>query len=93
MILSFDLLAIVTGGDLLACVYNGPPETAIEQRPKIQRVNLDLDTWLGVVVIDMVGGQGQVGGSDSAGGREIIRVVERRHTDIVIKDDGSVLGL
>lgn len=68
-----DLLAIVGGGNLRAGGNHGAHQSAIEERVDRERVDLDLDAGLGVLIAVVVGGKRQVGGRDAAGSGEVVR--------------------
>ena len=76
-----NLLAIVLDGEVLAGANDSASQAAIEEGVNLEVVNLDLNTRLNGDVVGVLGVEGQVGGSDSARGREVVGSVKGRHLE------------
>lgn len=76
-----NLLAIVLDGEVLASANDSASIAAIEEGVNLEVVDLDLNTRLDRAVVSVLGGEGQVGGSDSARGREVVGIVKGRHPE------------
>lgn len=76
-----NLLAVVLDGEVLASGNDSASKATIEEGLNLEVVDLDLNTRLDGTVVSVLGGEGQVGGSDSARGREVVGSIKGRHLE------------